>query len=102
MLMYPINPAFDVVIDEDMYKTDNLSTLWDASYEFTSEGKRGAQPRKNVYNECERRGIGLVGMKPFAGGFIFSVEKDAGFTPVKLISMCWPRRGMTVVPDALS
>lgn len=99
MLMYPINPAFDVVIDEDMYKTDNLSTLWDASYEFTSEGKRGAQPRKNVYNECERRGIGLVGMKPFAGGFIFSVEKDAGFTPVKLISYVLAQNGVsTVVP----
>jgi predicted aldo/keto reductase-like oxidoreductase len=99
VLMYPVNPAFDVVIDEDMYKTDNLATLWDAAYAFSSEGKRDAQPRKNVYIECERRGVGLVAMKPFAGGFIFRVEQDAGFTPVKLISYVLAQNGLsTVVP----
>lgn len=99
VLMYPVNPAFDVVTDEELYKTDNLATLWDAAHAFTSEGKRGAQPRKSVYSECERRGIGLVAMKPFAGGFIFGVEKDAGFTPVKLISYALAQNGVsTVVP----
>ena len=99
VLMYPVNPAFDVVTDEDRYKTDDLSTLWDAAHVFSSEGKRGPQPRKNVYSECERRGIGLVAMKPFAGGFIFGVEKEAGFTPVNLVSYALAQNGVsTVVP----
>lgn len=99
VLMYPVNPAFDVVTDEERYKTDDLATLWDAAHAFTSEGKRGAQPRKNVYSECERRGIGLVAMKPFAGGFIFGIEKDAGFTPVNLISYALAQNGVsTVIP----
>ena len=99
VLMYPVNPAFDVIIDEERYKTDELGTLWDAAYDFDSKGKTGAQPRKSVYDECEKRGIGLVAMKPFAGGFIFRVEENAGFTPVNLISYTLAQSGVsTVVP----
>ena len=99
VLMYPVNPAFDVVIDEEEYKTDELGTLWDAAYVFKSEGKSGAQPRKSVYYECERKGIGLVAMKVFAGGFIFRVEENAGFTPINLISYALAQNGIsTVVP----
>ena len=99
MLMYPVNPAFDVVMEEERYKPDNLDSLWDAAHDFTSEGKSGAQPRKNVYNECARKGVGLVAMKPFAGGFIFHTEKNAGFTPVNLVSYALAQNGVsTVVP----
>ena len=99
VLMYPVNPAFDVITDEDRYKTDNLESLWDAAHDFTSEGKSGAQPRKNVYSECERKQVGLVAMKPFAGGFIFGVEQEAGFTPVNLVSYALAQNGVsTVVP----
>ena len=99
VLMYPVNPAFDVVTDEERYKTDDLGTLWDAAYDFNSEGKSGAQPRKSVYHECERKGIGLVAMKVFAGGFIFRVEESAGFTPINLTSYALAQNGIsTVVP----
>ena len=36
--------------------------------------KRGAQPRRDVYTECERHQVGLVAMKPFACGFIYDVK----------------------------
>ena len=99
MIMYPVNPAFDVVTDEDLYKTDNLETLWDAAHDFSTAGKSGAQPRKSVYSECENKGVAVVAMKPFAGGFIFGVEADAGFTPVNLISYALAQNGVaTVVP----
>jgi len=99
VMMYPVNPAFDVVTDEEGYKTDNLDTLWDAAHDFTAAGKSGAQPRKNVYSECDRKGIGLVAMKPFAGGFIFRVEENAGFSPVNLISYALAQSGVsTVIP----
>jgi len=97
VLMYPVNPAFDVVTDEEQYKTDDLGTLWDAAHDFDASGKSGAQPRKSVYSECERTGVALVVMKAFGGGFIFSIEKDAGFTPVNLIAYALAQTGVSVV-----
>jgi predicted aldo/keto reductase-like oxidoreductase len=102
VLMYPVNPAFDVVTDEEQYKTEDLGTLWDAAHDFKSEGKIGAQPRKSVYIECERKNIGLVAMKPFGGGFIFKAEKDAGFTPVNLISYALAQNGVSTVAPGCS
>ena len=99
MLMYPVNPAFDVLTDGDGYVTDELETLWNAAHDFAASGKAGAQPRKSVYIECHRKGVGLVAMKPFAGGFIFGVEEAAGFTPVNLISYALAQNGVSsVVP----
>ena len=99
VLMYPINPAFDVVTDGVGYDADDLTTLWDAAQDFSAADKKGAQPRKSVYSECRRARIGLVAMKPFAGGFIFRVEKDAGFTPINLISYTLAQSGVsTVIP----
>jgi predicted aldo/keto reductase-like oxidoreductase len=99
VLMYPINPAFDVIADEEKYNSDILGNIWDAAYNYTLADKSGKQPRKNIFNECERNGIGLVAMKPFAGGFILGVEKDAGFTPLNLISYVLSQNGVsTVIP----
>jgi len=97
VIMYPVNPAFDVVTDEEQYKSEDLMTLWNAAHDFKADGKAGAQPRKSVYSECERKNIGLIAMKPFAGGFIFGVEGDAGFTPVNLISYALSQSGVSAV-----
>ena len=97
MLMYPVNPAFDVVVDEERYKTDNLESLWDAADDFKPDSKNSRQPRKSVYSECEREGVGLVAMKPFGGGYIFNAEKDAGFTPVNLIAYALAQNGVSAV-----
>jgi predicted aldo/keto reductase-like oxidoreductase len=99
MLMFPVNPAFDVLDDEKEYNEDLLGNLWDKAYEYNTEGKGGVLPRKSVYSACERSGVALVAMKPFAGGFVFKAEKDAGFTPVNLISYALEQTGLsTVVP----
>jgi len=99
VIMFPVNPAFDVLTDEEQYKTDNLETLWDAAHDFNADKADETRPRKSVYNECEKNDIGLVAMKPFAGGFIFRVEGEAGFTPVNLISYALTQNGVaTVVP----
>jgi predicted aldo/keto reductase-like oxidoreductase len=99
VLMYPINPAFDVIDDEEKYNSDILGNIWDEAYKYTSDGKSGIQPRKKIYDECEQNGIGLVAMKPFAGGFILGVEKDAGFTPLNLVAYVLAQNGVsTVVP----
>ncbi len=99
VLMYPINPAFDVIDDEITYNSDILGNIWDKAYEYTSTGKSGVLPRKSVYSACARQDIGLVGMKPFAGGFVLGVEKDAGFTPINLVSYVLAQYGVsTVIP----
>lgn len=99
MLMFPVNPAFDVLDDEKEYNENLIGNLWDKAYAYTSGGKSGALPRKDVYSACESHGVALVAMKPFAGGFVFGVEKDAGFTPVSLISYALAQTGVaTVVP----
>ena len=100
VLMYPVNPAFDVItIDEEQHKSDDIGFLWDAAHDFSAEDKIDSLPRKNVFNECERNDIGLVAMKPFAGGVTLDWEKEAGFTPVNLIAYALAQNGVsTVVP----
>ena len=99
VLMYPINPAFDIIVDEEKYNSDILGNIWDAAYNYKPIDGNVNLPRKNIYNECKRNEIGLVGMKPFAGGFILNVEKEAGYTPLNLISYVLAQNGVsTVIP----
>lgn len=100
VLMYPVNPAFDVLVDEEKYISDDLGKLWDAAYDYMADNAKDVRLiRKNVYTECVKNNIGLVAMKPFGGGFIFGVEKDAGFTPLNLVSYVLAQNGVsTVVP----
>jgi predicted aldo/keto reductase-like oxidoreductase len=99
MLMFPVNPAFDVLDNEKEYNENYVGNLWDKAYQYNADGKTGVLPRKDVYSACERHGVALVAMKPFAGGFMFSVEENAGFTPVNLISYALAQTGLaTVVP----
>lgn len=97
VLLYPVNPAFDVVTDEEEYMSEDFGKLWDAAHDFTGIGKTGALPRKSVYSQCEQKGVGLVAMKPFAGGWIFRTEKEAGFTPLNLISYALSQSGVSAV-----
>jgi hypothetical protein len=82
VLMFPVNPAFDVVNDGRGYDVENLPSLWDAAHDFDAVGDTDSRPRKDMYVECERHGVGLVAMKPFAGGYIFREDVNTGFTPV--------------------
>ncbi|MHC1787479.1 MAG: aldo/keto reductase [Christensenellales bacterium] len=97
MLMFPVNPAFDVLDDEREYHENLIGNLWDKAYAYKAEGKRGSLPRKSVYAACDHHGVALVAMKPFAGGFVFGVEGNAGFTPVSLISYALAQPGVAAV-----
>jgi len=97
VLMYPVNPAFDVIADEEAYGGDILGNIWDKAYEYNAGGRGGALPRKSVYAACGRGGVGLVAMKPFAGGVIFKWEKQ--FTPLNLVAYSLAQSGVsTVIP----
>jgi len=99
VIMYPVNPAFDVIANEEEYIENDLGKLWDAAYDYKTGEESKVQPRKNVYTECLRNNIGLVVMKPFGGGFLFREDINTGFTPLNLISYALTQTGVsTVVP----
>jgi predicted aldo/keto reductase-like oxidoreductase len=104
-LMYPINPAFDAVTDEEKYIAEDLGKLWDAAYNYKAdESKETKLVRKDIYAECKKYNIGLVAMKPFGGGFLFREDINAaGFTPINLISYVLAQTGVScVVPGCTS
>ena len=81
MILFSINPAFDMVP-----ASDNLETLFAESYE---KNLSGIDPeRALLYNTCEERDVGITVMKGFAGGRLFD-EKRSHFgvrmTPVQCI-----------------
>jgi len=97
VIMYPVNPAFDVLVDEEDYIENDLGKLWDAAFDYKSSDARLI--RKDVYTECIKNNIGLVAMKPFGGGLIFREDINTGFTPLNLISYALTQNGVsTVVP----
>jgi hypothetical protein len=95
VIMYPVNPAFDVLTDEEKYIEDDLGKLWDAAYDYKSSEAKLI--RKDVYSECLKNNIGLVAMKPFGGGFIFREDINTGFTPVNLIAYALTQNGVAAV-----
>lgn len=101
VLMFPVNPAFDCLPGET--GADDLGKLWDAAYETQPDPARdGLLPdRRRLYHECLSRGVGLVAMKPFAAGWLFSPNLHTGFTPVQLLHYALSQPGVScVVPGA--
>ena len=101
-LMYPVNPAFDVVTNEQEYIEKDLGKLWDAAFDYKSDNIDNTETkliRKDIYAECVKNNIGLIVMKPFGGGFLFRQDINTGFTPLNLISYALTQNGVsTVIP----
>jgi len=97
VLMFPINPAFDTLPGET--GTDALGKLWDGAYQHQPDpAQDGVLPeRKALYYECASRGVGLIAMKPFAAGWLFSPDLNTGFTPVSLLHYSLSQPGVSCV-----
>jgi len=104
ILMYPINPAFDIITEEEKYVSNDLGHLWEAAYHYkSSDVINEGFVRKDVFSECIRNNIGLVAMKPFAAGWLFRPDMNTGFTPLNLVSYALSQNGVsTVVPGCAS
>jgi len=95
VLMFPVNPAFDNMPADRWIDP----TIIDYSYSVIS-GNEG-QNRKYLYNVCLQHEIGVIAMKPYAGGWLFSVANPSSMvlTPVQCISYALSQPGVaTVVP----
>jgi predicted aldo/keto reductase-like oxidoreductase len=98
VLMFPINPAFD-----SQGGDTQLGSLGDA---LKGEAARPiADERRRLYEVCAAQGLGLVAMKPFAGGrFLEGSRGDSTqITPVQLLSYALSQAGVSaVVPGVKS
>jgi len=97
VIMFPVNPAFEALPDGATFGTEE---------DGPREGVVEPNPeRRRLYELCAAENVGLVAMKPFAGGAFFqlSEEQRAGLTQVRLLSYALSQVGVsTVVPGAKS
>jgi predicted aldo/keto reductase-like oxidoreductase len=93
LLMFPINPAFDSLEGDQ-----GLEEYWkEQSYE--NEVTTLKLSRKELYHVCERQGVGIVAMKPYAGGWLLQKINDMNLSPVQCLNYCLAQPGVfTVVP----
>ena len=71
VLMFSVNPAYDLIPSGEV--------VWD--YKFDKESMAMEPKRAELYSECERLGVGVTVMKPFAGGLLLGDDSPAG-TPL--------------------
>ncbi len=92
MIMFSVNPAFDL-----LPPSPNIDDL----FKPYAENLEGMDPqRAELYATCERKGVGITVMKPFAGGRLFSAEDSAfgvALTPVQCIHYALTRPAVAAV-----
>jgi uncharacterized protein len=102
LLMFPVNPAFDILPGET-----KLEALWEAGpYDGLKEsGSRPAYSRRELFLECERLGVAIVAMKPYAAGWVFWKENPSGIalSPVQCLQYTLSQPGVALaVPGCKS
>lgn len=93
MLMFSINPAFDL-----LPPTDNIDNYFIEEYQDELNGIDPA--RAELYKLCEQHDVGLTVMKPYAGGRLFDEKRSpfgVALTPVQCIHYCLTRPAVAAV-----
>jgi len=76
--MFSINAAYDMdPLASDPYRTDTVK----------KEEVAISQERLNLYKECEKKGIGIIVMKPYAGGKLLDAAASP-FERVMSVNQC--------------
>jgi len=98
VLMFPVNPAFDTLPGNIKVETSGQ----DNSYSQPSIAENKLVPeRKELYHTCAIHGVGIVAMKPYAAGRLFTKGNPSSIvlTPVQCINYALSQPGVcTVVP----
>jgi len=84
VLMFPVNPAFDALpgdMDFEAVQDDSYSQAGIAEDESVLE-------RKELYHACAIQKVGVVAMKPYAAGLLFTEGNPSSIvlTPVQCIN----------------
>jgi predicted aldo/keto reductase-like oxidoreductase len=93
VLMFPVNPAFDLLPGET-----KLESLWEAD-PYSGLKAAGNQPvysRRDLFLACQRNGVAIVAMKPFAAGWVFWPENPSGIvlSPVQCLQYTLSQPGV--------
>lgn len=92
MIMFSINPAFDM-----MPASDDINTLFG---DFAGAGENIDPVRDELYRRCAAEGVGLTVMKPYAGGRLLSADASpfgVALSPVQCIHYCLTRPAVASV-----
>ena len=90
VLMFPVNPAFDV-LPGDMLPDDMQVEAFEQNDSYNQSGiaeDKSVLERRELYHACAIQDVGLVAMKPYAGGLLFAKENPSSIvlTPVQCIN----------------
>ncbi len=95
VLMFPVNPLFDVLPGET-----ELMSLWkiEPYQDVKDKAALELRARRELFQECRRRGVAVVAMKPYAAGWALKPDNPAGaaLTPVQCIEYALSRPGVAV------
>ncbi len=102
VLMFPVNPAFDLLPGDTQ-----LEALWqkDTYSQIDEQGYKPIHSRKELYSACVKQNVGIIAMKPYAGGWLLGGKDDSSLvlTPTQCISYSLSQPGVcTVVPGCKS
>ena len=93
MILFSLNPAFDM-----LPASENIDDLFHEKYD---ENLRGIAPeREELYQTCERQGVGITVMKTYAGGRLFNADQSpfgVALSPVQCIHYALTRPAVAAV-----
>lgn len=95
VIMFPVNAAFDML--PGTTQLDDL--LEDSTYQvLPQERTRKPTDRTELYRQCLAEGVGIIAMKPYAGGRLLRKENGMSFalTPVQALHYCLSQPGVSV------
>lgn len=75
-IMFPVNPAYDLLPGDI-----GLKRMWqkDKYRQLSEDAIRPAEKRKELYLACQESNVGLVAMKPYAGGLLLQDGNPSDF-----------------------
>ncbi|MFC1954393.1 aldo/keto reductase [Chloroflexota bacterium] len=98
VLMFPVNPAFDTLPGDAEIGAQFQESSYNKANVIEEES---SLERRDLYYACAANGVGLVAMKPYAAGHLFTKGHPSSIvlTPVQCINYALSQPGVcTVVP----
>ena len=94
VLMFSVNPCYDMIAP-----SEDVEELW-ADEVWTNQYDGMNPERRELYELCQRLGVGISVMKCFAGGDLLSAELSpfgVGLTPVQCMAYALSRPAVSVI-----
>ena len=96
VLMFPVNPANDVLPGDIRF---DVPWAPDTFEKLSTSNETTSLTRQGLYHTCAAEGVAVVAMKPYAGGRLFDPENPSSIvlTPVQCASYALSQPGVTCI-----